>query len=236
MKQCIICRKEKNEVDFSDEHVIPDSINGYYHIYTVCSVCNSNLGRSVDSKLLNHKFIEFQREALKIKGKSGQIPNPFEGTHTLSDDSQQKVITSFNDKGELIPKLIPKLQFSKEDNGTSKISLTLDKRDLNQKDKIIKKILKRNGIDINKVKVEEKQIEHSIQPQVKMQMQIDVKDFKIGILKIAYEFTVDSICSYFNDPMATTISNILEIAALSEMEKSIMFFGDGLTPNSAQFR
>lgn len=67
MKKCIICRK--NRVEFSDEHVIPDSINGYYHIYTVCKTCNSKLGQYIDEPLTNHKFMEFQRNIRRIPGK-----------------------------------------------------------------------------------------------------------------------------------------------------------------------
>jgi len=81
LKTCIICRTEKDEKEFSDEHVIPDALGGYYHIYTVCKNCNSILGRKVDSKLTNHIFSKYQRSALNLKGKSGKIPNPFEGTH-----------------------------------------------------------------------------------------------------------------------------------------------------------
>jgi len=64
MDTCIICRKETN--DFSDEHVIPDSLGGYYHIYSVCKTCNSDLGSNVDSDLVNHKFSDFQRYLLGI--------------------------------------------------------------------------------------------------------------------------------------------------------------------------
>ena len=43
----------------NDEHVIPDSLGGYYHIYNVCVVCNGNTGSLVDTHLTNHKFAEF---------------------------------------------------------------------------------------------------------------------------------------------------------------------------------
>jgi hypothetical protein len=49
-------------------------------------------------------------------------------------------------------------------------------------------------------------------------------------LKIAYEFTVDTITKtpYFNDPFAISISKILYDADLSKMEQEITFLGDGL--------
>lgn len=59
MNKCIICREKKDNL--SDEHVIPDSIQGYYHIYNVCYDCNLKMGKFVDPKITNHKFIELQR-------------------------------------------------------------------------------------------------------------------------------------------------------------------------------
>ena len=56
---CIICRENKDNL--SDEHVIPDAIGGYYHIYTVCKECNSKLGQNIDSKLVKHPFTSFMR-------------------------------------------------------------------------------------------------------------------------------------------------------------------------------
>lgn len=225
MKLCIICRKEKEE--FSDEHVIPDSIKGYYHIYTVCKTCNSDLGTRVDSKLVNHKFIEFQRHLLGIKGKSGAIPNPFSGTQTIKDDPEQKVIVTFDEKGQLIPKLLPKIPNITSPDDLENYSFTIDASDLHLKDKIIEKILKRNGIDKSRVNFQE-QRERSERPWIQSQMAIDIKDFRIGLLKIAYEFAVDTIENYFNDPTALIISEVLFKADLIRMEKEITFFGSGL--------
>ena len=81
--KCIICRKEIGQDILSDEHVIPDSIGGYYHIYNVCKECNSYLGSEIDSKLVNHYLALFMRYSEGIKGKTGKIPNPFDGTHCL---------------------------------------------------------------------------------------------------------------------------------------------------------
>ncbi|MDC5690016.1 HNH endonuclease, partial [Acinetobacter baumannii] len=73
---CIICRKIKKNSERSDEHVIPDSLNGYYHIFSLCLICNRNLGSTVDSPLLEVKLTEFYRFVEGIKGKGGGLPNP----------------------------------------------------------------------------------------------------------------------------------------------------------------
>lgn len=67
MTTCIICRLEKDNM--SDEHVIPDSLGGYYHVHTVCRDCNSLLGTKVDTHLINNKFGELYRSRYNLKGK-----------------------------------------------------------------------------------------------------------------------------------------------------------------------
>ncbi len=97
MKQCIICRELRD--DFTDEHVIPDSINGYYHIYSLCSRCNNKMGSEVDNKLTNHKFIEFQRQVLGIRGKRGTVPDPLKGTYSLKENPSQKIVLKLDSNG-----------------------------------------------------------------------------------------------------------------------------------------
>ncbi|WP_109429067.1 HNH endonuclease [Acinetobacter baumannii] len=90
---CIICRNEKVYTERSDEHVIPDSLNGYYHIYNVCKSCNSNMGSNVDGVLLNHKITQLYRFSEQIKGKSGNLPNPFKETRGIKDQPETKIRT-----------------------------------------------------------------------------------------------------------------------------------------------
>lgn len=225
MKTCIICRKPKKT--FSDEHVIPDSIDGFYHIYSVCVECNSKMGNNIDSKLVNHKFIEFQRHSLKIKGKSGSIPNPFAGVQTLKDDPNQKVIVNFNEKGQMITKLLPKIPNLKDKKNIKSISFSIDIQDLHLKDKIIEKIINRNGLDKSNItfqKLKEKQSK----PWIQTSMSVDIKNFRIGLLKIAYEFAVDTFEDYFNDPMAIIISEILFKCDIERMERENILLGNGL--------
>ena len=135
---CIICRKENKTL--SDEHVIPDSIGGYYHIYTVCKECNSKLGDNVDIKLLNHTLIELHRFSRRMKGKKGNIPNPF-NVKSVTDTGQRVRVEDKN--GILTPYLLPDIKSNAE--GTH-IQITLDKRDEKEIEKIISKKLKKQGV------------------------------------------------------------------------------------------
>lgn len=224
VEHCIICRKKTN--DFSDEHVIPDSLGGYYHIYCVCKNCNSNLGLKVDSNLVNHKFSDFQRYLLDIKGKSGKIPNPFSGTHTFTNEPNKKVQIRVDDARKITPYIIPSINHSKDDELVEYINIVVDAIDENKLDEIIKKTAKRIGMPHERISIKEKSFQSAPCPEVHIQLSIDLHDFKIGLLKIAYEFAVDSIPEYYNDPMAIDISNVLH-SANNERSTDFVNIGNG---------
>lgn len=224
MKTCIICRKTKDESLFNDEHVIPESIGGYYHIWKVCQDCNNKLGRFIDPKLTNHKFIEFQRHLLNIRGKSGKVPNPFAGTHTINGKPEQKIQCNLKEDGSFEFTLIPLISKEKTDIGES-INIVIDKKDEAKAEDIINKFLTRNGIPREQVTFET--TNHSFQPWIKTSMALDVHSFKLAILKIAYEFTVDKVPEYFDDEIAKKISNILFTADFDGLD-TIQMIGNGL--------
>jgi hypothetical protein len=224
MQEYIICRQEKDI--FSNEHVIPDSLGGYYHINTVCKKCNSNLGNCVDVKLIKHLFAIFQRYNLGLKGKNGHIPNPFSGTHTLKNDKSQKVRLEIDNDGQIVPYLITK-QVKNIQNNKEIITLTIDKKDSNKLPDIINKIAKRNNIKIENINIKEdlEQITKEFKPEISMELSVDFEDFKIGLLKIAYEFAVDSIEEYYDDSQAIEISQYLKNC---KIENNDIFIGSGL--------
>lgn len=79
MKQCIFCRKYKEDNEFNREHIILDSLGGSGCediCVNVCILCNSSLGTRVDACLMNHEITKYIRYSLKIKGRNG-VPNPF---------------------------------------------------------------------------------------------------------------------------------------------------------------
>ena len=221
MQECIICRKEKNI--FSDEHVIPDSLGGYYHINTVCKECNSNLGNCVDVKLVKHLFAIFQRYNTCLKGKNGHIPNPFSGTHTLNNDKSQKVRLEIDENGKFVPYIITK-QVKSIQNNIETITLTIDKRDSAKLPNILNKIAKRRNLKIDDMNIKE-DFNKQFKPEISMKLSVDFEDFKIGLLKIAYEFAVDSIPEYYNDNQAIKISQYLKNCKVGNND---IFIGNGL--------
>ncbi|MCF0220452.1 MAG: HNH endonuclease [Muribaculaceae bacterium] len=219
---CIICHEDN--VILSDEHVIPEAIGGYYHIYNVCKECNSKLGDKVDIHLLNHWFIKASRHEKGLKGYSNTIPNPLTGDGVLPNG--QKVRLEEDKEGNLMPHLLPSSPSVSEDGNSFRFEV--DTKDEKLIPKIEAKILKKNKIDSTKMYISSSQtiseIEH---PEVAMRINIDLKNYKIGLLKIAYEFTVDKIADYYIDPTAKLYASILKDGSLNQINE-VCFEGDSM--------
>ena len=218
METCIICWKTQRE--FSDEHVIPKALGGYYHIRHVCKICNSHLGSHVDSKLVNHLFSRFARYAGNLTSKSKTLPNPFIGTHTLASDPSQKVRIHLDTDGAFQPHLVPKIDNKlSQDQKILELNIVVDASD---RDKVFSSIESKYGLDIDR----ESLPIVSSPVTVKTQLSVDTLEFKIGLLKIAYEFAIDNLPDYKKDASASSIASVLAHADYEEAEKYANI-GDG---------
>ncbi|WP_154988450.1 HNH endonuclease [Klebsiella grimontii] len=224
MAKCIICRREKDKM--SDEHVIPESLGGYYHIFNVCTDCNSELGSKVDTHLINSKFGEFYRSTYSLKGKTGKIPNPFDGTFIGAEDPNRKLKILRLSNGDFEPQLLPYIKIEKSESGViNRILIEVDESEKDRQSKLVKTILDRNGLkesDIRKITSGTVINQH----QHKITWSMDPNKINLGALKIAYEFAVDSIPRYFEDKMAIQISQVLFNADANKAKKYI-FIGNG---------
>lgn len=218
--KCIICRKVKDNKEFSYEHVIPESMGGFYIIQTVCKDCNSHLGNTVDCLLTNHLFSKFFRQQLQIPGKTGKIPNPFDGTHFIGKNKNIKTKVFFDKQGIVRTDILHDIKIKKDETGIIKeIKIMLDgKYSQEEIDGIIKKILSRNNL-----KIEADNIEYSKEllddDCINIKIIVDKHKFKIGLLKIAYEFASDSINEFLEDKNSKEISNFLLKPNLNNLDK-----------------
>lgn len=223
---CIICHQD--DVELSDEHVIPDAIGGYYHIYNVCKECNSKLGESVDIHLLKHWLTNAARYAKGLAGKTGKIPNPLTGEGIMEDGCKVRVEESRD--GKIVPHILPNAPVVSED--AKSFSFCVDEKDRNLIPKIAQKMKKKMGCDDSLLTSSE--VVHQIDnPCIRMQANIDLKNYKIGLLKIAYEFAVDKIPEYYNDSKAKLYAEILREANLDRLDE-VAFVGDGLTSQNVK--
>jgi hypothetical protein len=218
---CIICRKEKDIL--SDEHIIPDALGGYFHIGTVCKECNSIMGNKIDIKLVDHMMIRSMRTILNLKGKKGDIPNPFQGIHQLENDASKRFQVFIDKSNQIQFHFLPSPPLIKKDLDAKikMINISVDGKDKNKTDEILDKVLKRHHLpkeaiiskEITSIKIEN--------PTIMVKGSYDTVEYKIALLKIAYEFTVTEIDSYFQDETARKISKMLQNASYDEADQYV---------------
>ena len=229
---CIICHAD--DVVLTDEHVIPDSLGGYIHCYKVCKDCNSRLGDHVDKQLLDHFLIKGLRHIHQLKGKTNFIPNPLAGDAVLNTGEKVR-IEDVN--GVITPRILPTSPVISSDNSSGIIKV--DIRDEKYVPAMKKKMLDKMGVNPDeKTVVTTREIHQIAHPVVKIESVIDLKNFKIGLLKIAYELCVESFPQYEYDELGQLYAEILRSAAIDRLDE-VKFVGDGfhdpLEPILSQF-
>lgn len=224
--KCIICRHDKENM--SREHVIPDSLGGSYVIESVCVDCNSMLGPQVDGPLVNHTLSSFHRFSEGIAGKSGKIPNPFAGMLFDKANPDRKARVDVDADGRSVPTYLPSVRYHRDAAGNVvSFDVSVDAKDESQLQVMLSKIAKRLGLSEAKIAQRGNLQRHSSDAGLTGRLHINMRDFKIGILKIAYEFAVDSLPSYFEHEDAVRISEILKNADY-EKAADCVNLGNGL--------
>lgn len=218
---CIICHQDN--VELSDEHIIPEAIGGYYHCYKICNNCNPKMGSMVDKYLLDHFLIKAARHEHKLRGYSNTIPNPLTGDAYLETGEKVRV----EDEGGLLkPRILP--QTSHTESNPNEMHITIDARDENQISQIQNKLLKKAGFAEGNYKIESNRVVHIIEnPLVHAQIGFDLKNYKIGLLKIAYEFCVELFPDYEVDGKGRDYSKILHEGSLDRLDE-VVFVNNGL--------
>ena len=91
----------------------------------------------------------------------------------------------------------------------TKLELEIDINEADKADDIINKRLEREGIDLTKIKYNRSVTKVSTNPTLHYHWEMDLHDFNLDLLKMAYEFTCDSIKDYEIDETARHIADIL---------------------------
>lgn len=222
---CIICNR--NQVEASDEHIIPKALGGYMHTWKVCKECNSIMGHKVDSLITTQYFITFERYKHQLRGQSGEaVKNPLIGTFPGEDGNKYKIE---EEEGKLISHLVTSTTISDDGN---QLSIIVDGRDKEKVGDIIAKFCKRKGYELPG-KIPELAIEKKPAPAVQIQSSINIADISLAMLKIAYEFTACMLPEYIHDAEAKKIAEILLLAdskRLNEIQISTNIFEDVFQP------
>lgn len=215
--RCLICRE--NDVEASDEHIIPKALGGMMHTWDVCKTCNSKLGELVDSPLNNHSLITLNRHVHSLRGQSGQRPKTvLEGTFTGDDGHRYRL--EF-DNGVLTPHKLPEISHS--DAG---IHLSIDPRDLPKVDEIIGRYCRRHNLKTDPTTRKTSQVVESPSQHFNIPVSIDIAGFRLALVKIAYEFAATLFPELLDDPEMTHIAGVLhraDHARIDELDASGAF-------------
>ena len=225
MRQCAICRA--HGVQYSVEHVIPEALGGFYVLSDlVCVDCNSKLGDQVDDALVNHWLTKLYRHIHGLRGKAKKAPNPFAGHFTLKSDSSKRMQIRMNRDGSLLPYVLPEVTHTDLNHKRVQVNISVDASDEAELDTIVSKIAKRMGISADDVLSNAQPTRVSDDGALMGRQTVDLRDFKIGLLKIAYEFAVDRVPGYFESDDAKHTAEILKEARLDDVEQYVNI-GDG---------
>lgn len=225
MRKCAICRR--TDVRYTKEHVIPEALGGrYVQQQMVCVNCNSELGRRVDDALVNHSLSKMFRFVHGLAGKAKNPPNPFAGEHSLRSDSTQKMRIDVGAGGRLVPYVVTQVRREELDGGRVDVSITVDSSDKGKLEPMVRKIVNRLGGSGEEALADAKRMVVQSDSEIHVQMAIDTRNYKIGLLKIAYEFAVDRIPSYVECRNAKEIAKVLKDGLFEDVERYVNI-GDG---------
>lgn len=225
MENCIICRNPILEKSL--EHVFPEAIGGMYIINTVCKICNSLLGNSVDIKLINHICVSIFREEFQLPGKNGQIPCFFDQTVVINDDPLTKGRLQKDLDGSLVLKIITSTEYAILNDKEQAFYVSVDGSNTKDLEKIKAKIEERAHKQGKTVHFDNSLKRTTIhKPKISgIFPNIDINDFKIGFLKIAYEFACEMVPDYLTDSWSLDIAQILKKGLTTDLHKYV--FGSG---------
>ena len=220
VRGCAICREQN--VQFSIEHVIPEALGGYYVLNdVVCINCNSKLGSQVDGALVNHWITKLFRFTHNLGGKSKKPPNPFDGHFTTETGSNRQLQIRIDNDGRLVPYLLPNVTYTDLGNDLVQVDVSLDGTDEANLNTILSKIAKRTGLAVDK-DLARGQLEILSEAKVlKGRKTVNLRDFKLGLLKIAYEFAIDHVPGYFESEDAKKAAKLLKEARFDDVEQYV---------------
>lgn len=224
MPQCAICRRR--DVPYSVEHVIPEAFGGCYTSSDlICVDCNSQLGHRVDAPLVNHWLAKLFRFCYDLKGKASAPPNPFDGEFNLQTDPDRKMRIRIGSDGVLVPYAIPVVTRTNLNPNRVQVDISIDASDEAQLERIVSKIAKRAGLSAEKILDAERTRVSTYDGLVGRRV-VDTRNFKIGLLKIAYAFACERVPQYVQSSDAGGVAEVLREARLEDVERYVDI-GDG---------
>lgn len=176
------------------------------------------MGTKIDTTITEHIVVRVFREQYNLAGQSGNVPSFFDQIALINGDPNKPAKLHKTRNGELQLKILPQTEQNDE-----KVTITIDSKDIQNLEKIKQKISTRQKSKGKKVSFTDPIISSIKQPHIVGKFpDIDLSNYKIGFLKIAYEFACDVLPQYFEDENAKEISKILHTCDFSKVEKYVI--------------
>lgn len=193
MFRCILCLESLGDEMASEEHVFPQAIGGILTLREMCVPCNNRLGRVVDARLVNHRYMQWSRRKFKLAERSGKVPNPLErGTVNNSD----QCVRWDNDGRVYYHPYV-------EDRDGEQV-LIVDETDKHKLYEMLAKANARRGGEMRGEVVTTGNFSLSFD------LGFDDDSYIFGILKIVYELTCKILGGiYLDDPIAVGFRSLL---------------------------
>lgn len=214
LMNCIICKKEFQQEELDNEHVIPESIGGSFILNdAICKKCNHLLGTKVDSLLVDNPQIIWKRNQYKIPNKDGIVPNIF-GLGT-EDGTGKKILWKADKEGNPSDlHLYPHITIEEQSDGSLIIEIDADESYGEEAIlKMVKRKLDRMGrkISMEDLKEQLTPMDHgSKQPTINYRDKINILEYKADLIKIAYEMTYYWLgLEYLNDEIGENLRKFL---------------------------
>lgn len=204
--KCLFCKTEINNINKSDEHIIPKFLGGNYVIYNVCKNCNSKMGECFERELSQNMVIKFFQAFYHMKNRSGKfiVPN-------LELKCDENMHITSDDEGHIF--MHTHLNINDDENGT--ITIKIDQSEPTEKleeiinTKISRLEKKYGGKNLSyEIKRNEKKLIHGVPTDVSINIDNNIL-IKLFV-KIAHEFSCIYLGSkYFDSDIAERFRKIL---------------------------
>ena len=207
---CIICNKKFDDVVVrSKEHIIPESLgNTKLVTFGVCKKCNNDLGRIVDSYLVNNIIFKLLRKSKLEKDKNIKLSEK-----TIFKDINDREYLIKNDKLKVKPNI--DISYDKDNSISIRVIASSEKE---CKD-ILTKRLRREFKFLTEKAIEDivnnpiSIIQENNLVELKYSEIVNYSKIYLGSMKIAYEYAVEKLgFSYIQDKIAKKIRNYLYMA------------------------
>jgi hypothetical protein len=207
--RCIFCLEPNPPSGFTEEHVFPEAVGGTLIIDVVCTTCNNTLGHTADVAVTDHALVAIQRQAFRLAGKSGKVPNPLARATLASDPTQKLRVTVDPKTGEQDIHVVTSVETETIAPGEAVMSIRIDARDVGNLGTIVNKALRRRGaptLSQEQIDALPLNFRKTERPPVNVPLTIGVAGYHRGLMKIAYELAWRWLGdSYVDNPVAVRL-------------------------------